>query len=81
MPKEKEDLLIDLKLEQFMMENGLVDSETDMEFKNGQMVLVMKASGEIIGHMVKENLLTLMEIFMRENGSTTKLMEREFIII
>jgi len=53
----------------------------DMEFKNGQMVHVMKVSGEIIEPMVKVNLLTLMVIFMRENGSTIKLMEREYIII
>ncbi len=64
-----------------MMENGLVDSEMDTEFKNGQMVHDMKVSGEIIEPMVKVNLLTLMVIFMRENGSTIKLMEREYIII
>jgi len=81
MLKEREDLLIDLKLELCMMENGLVDLETDMEFKNGQMVLVMKANGEIIGPMVKANLLTLMVISTRENGSMTRLMEREYIII
>jgi hypothetical protein len=79
--KEREDLHIDLKQELCMMENGLVDSEMDMEFKNGQMVHVMKVSGEIIEPMVKVNLLTLMVIFMRENGSTIKLMEREYIII
>jgi len=81
MLKEREDLLIDLKQELCMMENGLVDLETDMEFKNGQMVLVMKANGEIIGLMVKANLLTLMVISTRENGSMTRLMEREYIII
>jgi len=81
MLKEREDLLIDLKQELCMMENGLVDLETDMEFKNGQMVLVMKANGEIIGPMVKANLLTLMVISTRENGSMTRLMEREYIII
>jgi hypothetical protein len=81
MQKEREDLLIDLKQELCMMENGLVDSETDMEFKNGQMVLVMKANGEIIGPMVKANLLTLMVISTRGNGSMTRLMEREYIII
>jgi len=81
MLKEREDLLIDLKQELCMMENGLVDLETDMEFKNGQMVPVMKANGEIIGPMVKANLLTLMVISTRENGSMTRLMEREYIII
>ena len=68
MQKEREDLLIDLKQEPFMMENGLVDSEMDLGFKNGQTVLVMKVSGKIIELMAKENLLTLMEIFTRENG-------------
>jgi len=81
MLKEREDQLIDLKQELCMMENGSVDLETDMEFKNGQMVLVMKANGEIIGPMVKANLLTLMVISTRENGSMTRLMEREYIII
>ena len=68
MPKEKEDQLIDLKQEQFMMENGLVDSEMDLVFKNGLTVLVMKVSGEIIEPMVRVNLLTLMVIFTRDNG-------------
>ena len=45
MPKEREDLLIDLKQELSMMENGLVDLEMDMESKNGRMVLDMKVSG------------------------------------
>lgn len=81
MLKEREDLLIDLKQELCMMENGLVDLETDMEFKNGQMVLVMKVNGEITGPMVKANLLTLMVTSTRENGSMTRLMEREYIII
>lgn len=68
MLKKKEDLLIDLKQEPYMMENGLVDSEMDLAFKNGQMVLVMKVNGEIIELMVKANLLILMAIFTRENG-------------
>ena len=81
MPKEREDLLIDLKQELSMMENGLVDLEMDMESKNGRMVLDMKVSGEIIELMAKENLLTLMAMFMRENGLMIRPMEREYIII
>lgn len=81
MLKKKEDLLIDLKQEPYMMENGLVDSEMDMGFNNGQMVLFMKVSGKIIELMVKENLLTLMVMSMRENGSMIRLTEREYIII
>ena len=81
MPKEREDLLIDLKQELSMMENGLVDLEMDMGSKNGRMVLDMKVSGEIIELMAKENLLTLMAMFMRENGLMIRQMEREYIII
>ena len=81
MLKKKEDLLIDLKQEPYMMENGLVDSEMDMGFNNGQMVLFTKVSGKIIELMVKENLLTLMVMSMRENGSMIRLTEREYIII
>jgi len=81
MPKEREDLLIDLKQELSMMENGLVDLEMDMESKNGRMVLDMKVSGEIIELMAKENLLTLMVMFMRENGLMIRPMERGYIII
>jgi hypothetical protein len=81
MLKKKEDLLIDLKQEPYMMENGLVDSEMDMGFNNGQMVLFMKGSGKIIELMVKANLLTLMVMSMRENGSMIRLTEREYIII
>ena len=81
MPKEREDLLIDLKQELSMMENGLVDLEMDMGSKNGRMVLDMKVSGEIIELMGKENLLTLMEMSMRENGLMIRPMEREYIII
>ena len=81
MPKEREDLLIDLKQELSMMENGLVDLEMDMGSKNGRMVLDMKVSGEIIELMAKENLLTLMAMFMRETGLMIRPMEREYIII
>ena len=81
MPKEREDLLIDLKQELSMMENGLVDLEMDMGSKNGRMVLDMKVSGEIIELMAKENLLTLMAMSMRENGLMIRPMEREYIII
>lgn len=68
MPKEKEDQPIDLKQEQYMMENGLGDSVMDLVFKNGQTVLVMKVNGEITELMVRVNLLTLMVIFTRDNG-------------
>ena len=81
MPKEREDLLIDLKQELSMMENGLGDLEMDMGSKNGRMVLDMKVSGEIIELMAKENLLTLMAMSMRENGLMIRPMEREYIII
>ena len=65
MQKEREDLLIDLKQEPFMMENGLVDSEMDLGFKNGQTVLVMKVSGKMILKMGKENIyLKKMDMYM-----------------
>ena len=59
MPKEREDLLIDLKQELSMMENGLVDLEMDMESKNGRMVLDMKGNGKIIERTAMESLVTL----------------------
>lgn len=39
-----------------------------MEYKYGQMEPDMKVNGKIIEPMDKENLFTLMEIFMREIG-------------
>lgn len=51
-----------------MMENGSVGSETDMESKNGRMVLSTMDNGEIIKLAAKESSLILMEISMMETG-------------
>jgi len=68
MQREKREILILLRLEPHMMENGLAVLEMDMEFKSGLMVLNMRASGKIIELMAKVNLLILMVISMMENG-------------
>ena len=51
-----------------MTESGLVDSETDTEFKSGQMVLSTKVSGKITEHMEKESSFILTEIFTMASG-------------
>ena len=78
---EKRETRTHLKLEQLTQENGSVDSETATEFSNGQMELDMRANGKIIEHMGKVNLLTLTATYTTDNGSTTKLMGTESIII
>ena len=62
-----------------MKENGKVVKEKDTVFRNGEMELVMKESGKGIRHMVKENFIMWMVMFLKENGKKTKLMVMEFI--
>lgn len=68
MPNVKKGILILSRRELPTMVNGLADSETEMEFKNGRMVHSMKVSGRIIELMEKANLFILTETFMTENG-------------
>jgi hypothetical protein len=53
---------------QLIKDNGLEDSETASVFKNGLMVHVIRASGDKIVLMVKENPFIQMEILMKETG-------------
>ena len=48
--------------------NGLGDSETDSDYKFGQMGLDTRANGEITELMGKESSPTLMEMSMKEIG-------------
>jgi len=81
MPKEKKETHTHSKQGPPMMVNGSADSEMDMVFKNGQMVLNMKVSGKITEPMVKENSYILMEISMMENGLMIRQMAMVSIII
>ena len=45
----------------------------------GLIKLFTQASGKITNLMVKENSHILLEIFMKEHGSTLKLMARELL--
>jgi hypothetical protein len=63
---EKRDLLLNSKMEQFMMENGFLMTEMDPAFKNGLMEPDMKVNGKIIKLMAKENFIMLMEMSLRE---------------
>ena len=62
-----------------MKDSGLEMKDVDSEFKLGQTALVMKAIGRIIKQKGKENLLILVEIFMKVNGKMINLMGLEFI--
>ena len=55
MLKGKREAYTLLKLVLLMKENGSEDLEMGMECNNGQMERDMKANGEIIGLMEKEN--------------------------
>ena len=80
-PSESRGPLIDTRLELPILVSGLVDSEMDMESRFGQMVPVMKATGKIIEHRVKESLLILMVTSMKEIGLTTRLMAMVYIFM
>lgn len=79
--EERRDRLIPSSLELLMMVSGLEDSEMDLVFKNGRMVLAMKDNGKIIEHMEKESSFILMVMSMMENGLMTKQMDMVSIII
>ena len=66
--KEKRDLPILSKLVQLTTASGLVDSEMDMESRNGQMVLFMKGTGKTIVHTAKENSFTSTATFTMAIG-------------
>lgn len=73
---ELSEALVLLRMELFILVNGLVESEMAMGLKCGQMVLDMKEAGRMIKLMVKESLFMQMVIFMRASGSMIKLMEK-----
>ena len=81
MPRGRKEPLINSKQGPLSMENGLEGSEMASEYSNGQMVPGMKDCGKIIELMEKASSLILMETFMMANGSTTKLMDMEYITI
>jgi len=60
-----------------MKENGSMDKEMGMASKYGQMNPGMKEIGQMIKQMALGNFTMLMEIFTKEPGVTTKLMEEE----
>lgn len=68
MLKGKREAYTLLKLVLLMKENGQEDLEMGMECNNGQMEQGMKANGEIIGLMEKENSHIQMETFMKGTG-------------
>ena len=77
-PRESRGQHIDTRQEQPIPVSGLVGSEMDMESKFGQMVPVMKATGKIIEHKVKESSLISMATSMKEIGLTTRQMVMEY---
>ena len=52
-----------------------------MAYRPGPTVLAMKECGKMIRHSVKENLFTLMAMFMKGNGSMTKQKEPALILM
>jgi len=62
------------------MENGLTTKRMVEVYKYGQMDLDTKVSGAIIEPMGMDEWFMLKVIFMRVNGLTIKLMEKELIL-
>jgi hypothetical protein len=60
---------------------GKTIQDMGMEHRYGQMEQSMKVNGRMIKHMVKESSGILMVIYLKENGSLTRLMAMEFILI
>ncbi len=60
-------------LEQLTKANGEAASETEKAAKSGQMVLSMKGSGAITGHMELGSLCMLTMMSMKENGQMIRL--------
>jgi hypothetical protein len=78
---ENKDLLISLRLVQFMKDNGKEDSEMALVNRLGQMELNTLVSGLKIKPRVKVDLFMLMEISMMDFGLTIKLTATVFINI
>ena len=55
--------------------------EKDTEFKSGLTGQSMKDGGKKIRRMELGDLYMLMEMYLRESGKTTKLMDLEFTLI
>lgn len=69
------------KVELSIKANGLTSKDKDLVDKSGLMALYMRVCGKITWLMAKEDLFTLEVMSMKENGSTIKLKEREYIFI
>ena len=70
--KEKKDLSMFLNQVQLILASGKEVSEMDSVNKLGRTELVTKVIGRIIEHVVRENSLILMVIYMKETGSMIK---------
>jgi predicted transport protein len=64
------DLLLNMKINQFIMENGILKLIKDMVggFNVGQMEVDMKDIGVTIERMLEESYIMGMEIFMKVDG-------------
>lgn len=72
---------INLRMEQFILASGLMDSEMVMVAKYGLMALVMKELGLMIKQMDMENSFMLMVMFMKEIGSMIRQRDTEPIVM
>ena len=63
------------------MDSGKEIAEMAMEYRHGQMELVIRVSGRITKPMAKVNLFMSMGIFMRGSGNKIKPMASECMFI
>ena len=78
----REELLADLllsKMGQFIQVNGSIRFETGLDHKCGRMDPGTRGTGRMIRLTVRANWCTLMAIFTKASGLTTKPMEKVHI--
>jgi hypothetical protein len=68
-------------MEQYIKGNGWVTKNTDMGCRYGQTELAMKATGNIIKLVERENFGMLMVTYLKDNGKTIKRMDMVFMYI
>lgn len=68
----KKDKWSNLKMESNIRANGWVQTDKDLGYKSGLMVLNIKEIGKKIKHSEKENLYMQMEMFTKVSGKTIK---------
>jgi len=64
-----------------MKESGRINSNMDLEFRNGRLEPNMKENGFKVKLEDLGNFIISMVITMKDNGSMTRLMDKEYIFI